>query len=107
MDGETLQRMIKDALFTVKEESVLDFTKSDVEYQASCERHEKARNAYDTIRSSLTNEQRKIVDELLEATDENDTDMHDLMYMTGMRDMYLLLQSYGAIRSPGWQKPND
>lgn len=102
-----MQRMIKDALSTVKEESVLDFTRGDVEYQASEERREKAQKAYDAIRSSLTDEQRRIVDELLEATDENDTDMHDLMYMTGMRDMYLLLQSYGAIRSPGWQKPND
>lgn len=107
MDGETLQRMLKDALFTVKEESVLDFTKNDVEYQASQERHEKAQKAYYVIRPSLTEEQRQIVDELLETTDENDTDMNDLMYMTGMRDMYLLLQSYDAIRSPGWLKQND
>ena len=99
MDGETLHRMLKDALFTVKEESVLDCTKGDVKYQASCERHENAQKAYDAIRASLTEAQRQIVDELLEATDDNDTDMNDLMYMTGMRDMYLLLQSYGAIQS--------
>lgn len=44
--------------------------------------------------------QRAAVDDLLEATDRNNTDMTDLMYMAGMRDMYLLLRSYGMIKAP-------
>lgn len=53
-----------------------------------------------SIKSTLTEEQRAAVDDLLEATDRNNTDMNDLMYMTGMRDMYLLLRSYGMIKTP-------
>lgn len=53
-----------------------------------------------SIKSTLTEEQRAAVDDLLEATDRNNTDMTDLMYMAGMRDMYLLLRSYGMIKAP-------
>ncbi len=97
MDEKTIQSMIKEALFKVKEESVLEFAKKDLEFQASQERHHKSERAYGKIRDTLPDEQRQIVEELIEATEENHTDMNDLTYMAGMRDMFLFLESYGMV----------
>lgn len=100
MDERMVQDLLKEGLAFLKEQSVLDFIKNDQAYQESIDAHGKAEKKYMSIKSTLTEEQRAAVDDLLEATDRNNTDMNDLMYMTGMRDMYLLLRSYGMIKTP-------
>nr|WP_076777769.1 hypothetical protein [Lachnoclostridium phocaeense] len=100
MDERMVQDLLKEGLAFLKEQSMMDFIKNDQAYQESSEAHGKAEKQYIEIKSTLTERQREVVEDLLEATDRNNTDMNDLMYMTGMRDMYLLLRSYGMIKTP-------
>lgn len=100
MNERMVQDLLKEGLAFLKEQSVMDFVENDMAFQESAEAHGNAEKRYMAIKSTLTEEQRTAVDDLLEATNRNNTNMNDLMYMTGMRDMYLLLRSYGMIKTP-------
>lgn len=92
-----IQKLFKDSLTVIKEQTVMDLLENDANYQQSVKEHAIAEEKYESIKHTFSNEQQLVIDELLTALDANNTDINDLLYMAGLRDMYRLLNSYGLL----------
>ena len=97
MDDKTFQDLVKDALELLKRKTILELTEHDISYQESAKRHSKAEKRYMENKHLFTAEQKEIVDEFLDATEENNADMNDILYIAGLKDMLHLLASYNLI----------
>ncbi len=106
MDDKTFQDLVKDALEVLKERTVIELMEHDLSYQESVKRHGQAEMRYLENKHIFTAEQKEIVNEYLDATAENNTDMNDLLYIAGLRDMLHLLASYNMI-NPQWACQDD
>lgn len=93
-----IQRLFKDSLTVIKEQTVFELLENDTNYQQSVKEHAIAEEKYESIKQSLSNEQKLVIDELLSALDANNTDINDLLYIAGLRDMWRFLNSYGLLK---------
>lgn len=96
--NEEFQKLIKNALAMLKEKTVVDLIEHDYDYKKSVHEHGIAEKKYTELENSLTSSQKQIIDEYLEAIDRNNTDINDLLYIAGLRDMLRFLISYGLIK---------
>lgn len=96
---DDIQQLFKDALCVVKDKTIMELLKNDKSYRRSLEKHSVAEKRYFEIKHTLTAEQQSVIEELLYTIQSNDTDMNDLLYMAGMRDMYHVLQSYDLLKN--------
>lgn len=101
MDDKVFQDLVKDALEVLKGRTIIELMKNDLSYQKSIKKHGQAEMRYLENKHTFTAEQKEIIDEYLDATAENNTDMNDLLYIAGLRDMLHLLVSYNMI-NPQW-----
>ncbi len=101
MDDKTFQDLVKEALEVLKERTVIKLMEHDLSYQESIKKHGQAEKRYLEYEHIFTAEQKEIINEYLDATAENNTDMNDLLYIAGLRDMLHLLISYNMI-NPQW-----
>ncbi len=97
MDDKTFQDLVKNALEVLKERTVIELMEHDFNYQESIKKHGQAEMRYLENEHIFTSEQKKIISEYLDATEENNADMNDLLYIAGLRDMLHLLISYNMI----------
>lgn len=93
-----IQKLFKDSLTVIKEQTVVELLENDANYQQSVKEHAIAEEKYESIKRSLSNEQKLVIDELLSALDANNTDINDLLYIAGLRDMWRFLNSYGLLK---------
>lgn len=98
MDDKAFQDLAKDALEYLKEKTVIELTENDLSYQESFRKHGKAEQRYMENRHLFSKEQMEIVEDFISASDENNTDMNDILYLAGLKDMLHLLCSYNLIK---------
>ena len=105
MDDKAFQNLVKDALEVLKARTVIELMEHDLSYQESLKKQGQAEMRYMENKHIFTTEQKEIISEYIDATEENNTDMNDLLYIAGLRDMLHLLTSYNMI-SPQWACPS-
>lgn len=101
MDDKAFQDLVKDALEVLKARTVIELMEHDLSYQESVKKQGQAEMRYLENKHKFTTEQKEIISEYLDATEENNSDMNDLLYIAGLRDMLHLLITYNMV-SPQW-----
>lgn len=90
-------KTFKEALFALKENTVTELAECDIDYQTSLKKHADSEDQYLHIKSSLTREQEKTIQDYINYTEENNSDMCDLSYMAGAINMLEFLSTYTPV----------
>lgn len=91
---EVYQKNLKNALTFLKDKTVYELLEHDLHYQISAKEHGKKEDLYLKIQNELLPEHKKIVDEYIDAIQENCSAVIDITYTAGLKDMLMFLIAY-------------
>ena len=87
MEAEEFQEKLKMAMDTIREAAVFEILKDDIHYQKISRREAELEGVYMAMRSTFTEEQDKIIHDLLDCRDAMNVDYSAVSYLVGMRDV--------------------
>lgn len=91
------QSNLKQVFDILGNKTVADISKNDIRYQAYDEADDKAEIKYLEIRESLTEQQKKVIDEFIECRTAMDNEYSVNCYFAGMKDMLRILTYFKMI----------